>query len=118
MAGRLVRISPSARQWLLEEIAYLTGRSPGAAKKVAASLRAARELLAEHPGLAAKGDIPGTRRFIVAPYILTFRERAGVLEIAAIRHARQSDARAPREMRENDAPGEGEDRDPGQDHAT
>ncbi len=48
------------------------------------------------------GLIPGTRRFVAKPYILTVRQRDGVVEIAAIRHAKQSDAYTPHEAMEDD----------------
>jgi hypothetical protein len=38
----------------------------------------------------------------VKPYILTVRQRDGVVEIAAIRHAKQSDAYTPHEAMEDD----------------
>jgi hypothetical protein len=61
-----------------------------------------RQLLADHPKIGPAGLIPGTRRFVVKPYILTVRRRDGVVEIAAIRHAKQSDAYMPHEAIEDD----------------
>lgn len=59
-------------------------------------------MLADHPKIGPAGLIPGTRRFVVKPYILTVRQRDGVVEIAAIRHAKQSDAYTPHEAMEDD----------------
>lgn len=98
MTRRLVRLSPEAAEWLKSEITYLAERSPAAAKKLASKIRAARESLSKYPKLGPPGLIPGTRRLVVSPYVLTLRTRDGIVEIVAIRHARQSDAYAPREV--------------------
>jgi plasmid stabilization system protein ParE len=92
------RLSPQARAWLLAEIADLAERSPAAATRLVARLRAARQTLADHPGIGTAGLIPGTRRLIVGASVLTLRARGGDVEIAAIRHARQGDAHAPAEV--------------------
>ena len=97
MGRRLARMSPQARAWYLAEIAYLAERNPPAAERVAVRMRAARELLVDHPKIGPAGLIPGTRRVVVGPYVLTVRQRGGVVEIAAIRHTRQGDAYAPAE---------------------
>jgi plasmid stabilization system protein ParE len=86
----------------LAEIAYIADRSPAAAEKIVARTKEARRLLADHPKIGPAGLIPGTRRFVVNPYVLTVRERDGVVEIAAIRHAKQSDAYRPKEALEID----------------
>ncbi len=53
----------------------------------------------EFPLTAQSGVIPGTRRVFVKPeYISTVRVREGVVEIAAIRSARQGDAYAPSDL--------------------
>ncbi|ABD89909.1 type II toxin-antitoxin system RelE/ParE family toxin [Rhodopseudomonas palustris] len=80
---------------VLEQITYIAERSPAAAEKIIARMQEARRLLAEHPHSAPPGLIPGTRRMVVNPYILTVRQRNGVVEIAAIRHPGQSDAYKP-----------------------
>src|SRR5271154_6998362 len=73
-------------------------RSPAAAKRLAMRVRDARTLLTEHPKSAQAGQIPGTRRFVIPPYILTVRRKDGITEIVAIRHAQQGDAYAPEEL--------------------
>ncbi|WP_159107078.1 type II toxin-antitoxin system RelE/ParE family toxin, partial [Azospirillum sp. B4] len=57
--------------------------------------RAARERLAVYPLMAPAGLIPGTRRLVVAPYVLTLRQRSRIVEIVDIRHARQDDGSLP-----------------------
>lgn len=98
MAPSLAKISPEAARWLKDEIAYIAARRPEAARAIAARLRAARQNLADYPKIAPEGWIPGTRRLAVPPYVLTLRIRHGMIEIAAIRHAQQRDAYAPREL--------------------
>jgi plasmid stabilization system protein ParE len=41
------------------------------------------------------GLIPDTRRLAVGRYILSYRVRRGVVDVFAVRHGRQRDARAP-----------------------
>jgi hypothetical protein len=50
--------------------------------------------------MTERGILPGTRKIVMTPFILTARFRNGVVEIAAIRHARQDDARAPSDLKE------------------
>ena len=102
MATRAVKMSPEAAKWLKGEISYIADRSPAAARKVADRLRAARETLADYPMIGPEGWIPGTRRVVAGPYVLTIRVRANTVEIAAIRHARQGDAYAPVEILDDD----------------
>lgn len=102
MARSHARMSPEAREWFLAEIAYIANLNPAAAEKIVARVKKARQLLADHPKIGPAGLIPGTRRFVVKPYILTVRQRDGVVEIAAIRHAKQSDAYTQHEAMEDD----------------
>jgi plasmid stabilization system protein ParE len=97
MAVRPARMSPEAMAWFLAEIKYLADRNPSAAAGVVERMRTARLALADYPQIGTLGLIPGTRRLVVGPYVLTVRQRGGVVEIAAIRHARQGDAYAPSE---------------------
>jgi len=102
MARSPARMTPEAREWFLAEIAYIANLNPAAAEKIVARVKKARQLLADHPKIGPAGLIPGARRFVVKPYILTVRQRDGVVEIAAIRHAKQSDAYTPHEAMEDD----------------
>lgn len=88
---RLAILSPEARAWYLAEIAYLAERNALTAEKVAKRIRTARKTLAEHPKIGAPGLIPGTRRLVVGPYVLTVRLRGGTPEIIDIRHGRQAE---------------------------
>lgn len=48
--------------------------------------------------MTEKGILEGTRKVSMPPLILTIRSRDGIVEIAAMRDARQKDAYAPVEM--------------------
>jgi len=88
---RLAILSPGARAWYLAEIRYLAERNALAAEKAAKRIRAACQTLAEHPNLGSPGLIPGTRKMMVGPYVLTVRLRGGTPEIIDIRHGRQAE---------------------------
>jgi plasmid stabilization system protein ParE len=101
--GRLTRrsrtrLSNHARRWLIEEISYLSKRNAAAAARVADACDAAWERIARYPEIGPEGDLPGTRIMIVGAYVVTLRARDGVVEIIAIRHGRQADARAPKDL--------------------
>jgi plasmid stabilization system protein ParE len=95
MARRAVKLSAKVRRWLLRRVAELNDLNPPAARKLLERFQQFRENLAEFSGMGVTGDIPGTRRVVMAPYVLTVRVNATMIEIMAIRHGKQKDARAP-----------------------
>jgi plasmid stabilization system protein ParE len=96
----LVRLSPRAERWFLKAIAEIAEVDPGAARKIKARLERLKTLLSTFPEMTERGVLPGTRRIVMHPFILTARVRGDVMEIVAIRHARQKDARAPSELQD------------------
>lgn len=42
--------------------------------------------LERHPEMGRKGRVSGTRELVVAPYVVAYRMRQGVIEILAIIH--------------------------------
>jgi plasmid stabilization system protein ParE len=87
---RDVILSPRARSWLDGQVAYFTGRDATAAvRRLLARIDDARRVLTEHPHSGRTGAIPGTRRLVIVPYVITYRERGDDLEIIDIRHSRQ-----------------------------
>ena len=114
----MIRLSPRAERWFLDHIAELAEESPTAARNLLRKLERLRRNLTAFPHMAPPGLIPGTRRAVLGPLILTILERDGVVEIAAIRHAKQEDAYAPSDLTAEigylPAPGtENEEEDPG-----
>ncbi|MGV3552103.1 type II toxin-antitoxin system RelE/ParE family toxin [Rhizobium sp.] len=99
MARRAVKLSANARRWFIHRVAELNDLSPSAAMKLVERFGQFRENLAEFSGMGVAGDIPGTRRVVMAPYVLTVRVRPTTIEIVAMRHGRQKDARAPDEAK-------------------
>jgi plasmid stabilization system protein ParE len=89
---------------LINEIAYLTKQNPLAARRVARLFDSARQRIARHPLIGPKGDLADTRIVVVGPYIVTLKVRDGEVEIGAIRHGRQADARAPTNLTTADDP--------------
>ncbi|HEV2335107.1 MAG TPA: type II toxin-antitoxin system RelE/ParE family toxin [Stellaceae bacterium] len=92
MTTRVFR-SPRAGVEIEEIAAYLSEYSLPATRRFLDALESAQQLLSEFPNAGAAGLSPGTRRLIVGDYILSYRVRAGDVEIFAVRHARRRDAR-------------------------
>lgn len=85
-------LSPEAFAYLRREHDYLLQRSPAAAKRFLDLIEKARSDLADFPRLGPPTPIPGVRRYIAAPYILTYRVEASRILIFAIRHGRQAES--------------------------
>ena len=100
MAPRRARMAPAVRRRFLEAITYVAERNPAAADRIVQEMRALQARLVSFPNLGVRGDIPGTRRVVMAPYVLTTRIQGDGIEIVAFRHGRQEDARAPSELLE------------------
>jgi plasmid stabilization system protein ParE len=93
-----VRLSRSAERWFLSKIAELAEVNPAAARKLIERLERQKDLLSSFPQMTEKGPLEGTRKVSMPPLVLTIRARDGIVEIAAIRDARQKDAYAPAEL--------------------
>jgi len=98
MPERIAGITREAEKRFLEGIAYIAQHNPSAAEKIVEKMRALRERLADFPDIGVRGDIPGTRRVILKPFVVTVRNGRRGVEIAAIRHAKQRDAYAPSDL--------------------
>src|SRR5438067_865328 len=78
---RRVRFVPSAQRQFNAQLAFLADRNPAAAHRLLERIEAARQQLVDFPRNAPRGTVPGTRRLIVPPYVLTFRELVGAGQI-------------------------------------
>jgi toxin ParE1/3/4 len=88
--ARLVIFSQRAESWVERELLYLREHSPAAARQLIQRLAAARQTLADFPQSGPRSSVPGTRRLIMLPYVLTYRETApDLVVIIDIRHGRQ-----------------------------
>ena len=103
MARRPAKMSPEARAWYLDEVARLAELNPEAAARVVEMFRIARQNLGDFPRMGSPGLIVGTRKLVMGRYVLTTRQRKGVVEVVAIRDGRQGDTLAPREAEAMDA---------------
>ncbi|MDX8529909.1 type II toxin-antitoxin system RelE/ParE family toxin [Mesorhizobium sp. VK25A] len=97
MPERIAGMTRQAEKRFLKGIAYIAERNPPAAEKIVRKMRELRERLADFPNIGVRGDIPGTRRVVLRPFVLTVRKGRNGVEIAAVRHAKQGDAYAPSE---------------------
>lgn len=97
MSKRPVIVSPIAERWFLNQMAYLLEVNPGVARNLAKRFREFRSNLGEFSGMGVHGETPGTRRVVMRPYVAIVRFKGSAIEIIAIRHGRQGDARSPAE---------------------
>jgi len=94
MPHRVVFVRRARRQ-LNAQIAYVAERNPAAAQRLRVRIAAAQQQLADFPQSAPRADSPGTRRLVVAPYVLTYRQRGTLVEIIDVRHSRQAERPIP-----------------------
>jgi plasmid stabilization system protein ParE len=99
MPRRAVKLSAKARRWFLHRVAELNDLNPSAARKLVARFQEFRDTLKEFSGMGVTGDIPGTRRVVMAPYVLTVRVKPSTIGILAIRYGKQKHARSPDEAK-------------------
>jgi toxin ParE1/3/4 len=97
MQRRVVFVRRARRQ-LTQQLAFVAERNPAAARRLRDRLEAAKRQIAEFPRNAPIASTPGTRRLIVAPYILTYRERGQRIEILDVRHERQAGRPIPEDI--------------------
>ena len=74
----------------LEQVRRFIGqRNASAARNVAARIRDATRLLAEHPAMGRPGRVAGIRELLVtgAPYVLPYRVAGDVLEVLRVLHS-------------------------------
>jgi plasmid stabilization system protein ParE len=90
-----VILAPRARHWLHAELAYLADAHPSAARRLRERVVTARRLLSEHPRIGRAEPTTGSRRLVVTPYVVTYREKDGDIEIMDIRHSRQAERPIP-----------------------
>ena len=96
MPRRVVFVRRARRQ-LNGQLAYLAERNPAAAHQVRERIAAAQRQLADFPLSGPRATAPGTRRLVVYPYVLTYRERGSDIEIVDFRHGRQAERPIPEE---------------------
>jgi plasmid stabilization system protein ParE len=72
-----------------DEISYIAGDDPAAARLVARRIFHAVAMLATQPALGRSGRISGTRELLVPKtrYLIPYRVRRGVIEILRVFHA-------------------------------
>ena len=95
MTRRWVIVSPIAEHWLKSQLAYLLDVNPEAARNLTRRFRKFRSNLGQFSGMGVHGETPGTRRVVMKPYVIIVRLGRDAIEILAIRHGRQGDARSP-----------------------
>ena len=88
-----VIVMPRARLQLRIALEYLNKHSPAAARALSQRFHRAYQQLAEFPLSGPPAATPGTRRLVVAPYVLTYRETVRGIEILDVRHSRQREVR-------------------------
>lgn len=88
-----LRHSLAARSHISQIHSYIDERSPVAATRVIARIRAAAERLAESPLMGRTGAVPGTREWVVRglPYIIVYEvsTERGELVVLGVYHGAQ-----------------------------
>jgi plasmid stabilization system protein ParE len=92
---RRVLLSRRVRNWIDIEAEYLVARGPAAAQRLRDRIVSAQQLLADHPRIGRRGNATGTRRVIMVPYVMTYREIGPDIVIVDIRHSRQAERPIP-----------------------
>lgn len=92
---RRVLLSRRVRNWIDLETEYLAGRSPAAAQQLRERVASAQRMLADHPRIRRRGTAAGTRRLVVVPYVMTYREIGPDIVIVDTRHSRQVERPVP-----------------------
>lgn len=69
---------------------YISARNPRAASGVVAEIVAAVNRLAELPSMGRPGRMPGSREWVVAPYVVIYGVSTDIVEVIRVIHgARQ-----------------------------
>jgi plasmid stabilization system protein ParE len=76
----------------------LNRRNPPAARNLAQRFDRVYRQLADFPLSGAPGPTPGTRRLVVLPYLLTYRDTATGIEILDVRHGRRRETPLPEDI--------------------
>lgn len=63
-----IRFTPRARDDLIEIHDYIAAENPRAARRVASTIRDQVRILANHPLLGRRGQLPGTRELVIDRY--------------------------------------------------
>ena len=92
---RRVVLSRRVRNWVDIETEYLAARSPAAAQRLRERVASALQLLGAHPRVGRRGSAAGTRRLVMVPYVMTYREIGSDIVIVDIRHSRQAERPIP-----------------------
>src|SRR5437763_17163576 len=92
---RRVLLSRRVRNWVDIEAEYLVARSSAAAQRFRERVASAQQLLGDYPRVGRRGSAAGTRRLVMVPYIMTYREIGADIVIVDIRHSRQAERLIP-----------------------
>jgi toxin ParE1/3/4 len=65
---------------------YIGEQQPAAADALVDAIQAGAGMLEQYPNLGRPGRVAGTRELIVAPFVIVYRVRKTVVEIAAVIH--------------------------------
>lgn len=92
-----VVLTRRVRSWVELQAEALAERNPSAAQRFRERMATAWRLLADHPRAGRPGLVSGTRRLVILPYVITYREAAASIVILDIRHGRQAEVLLPDE---------------------
>jgi plasmid stabilization system protein ParE len=87
----IVRFTPIARDELRDVLTYIEERNPAGARRVAARIRRALDLVLEFPQQGAPTDDPGIRRVLALPYpyVILYEPLKDEIAVHRVRHVRR-----------------------------
>jgi addiction module RelE/StbE family toxin len=85
-ARRQVIWSPDAVADLRQLHRYISERNPAAGARVLGDIVAAVNRLAELPGMGRPGRVPGSREWVVAPYVVMYGVSDEFVEVIRVVH--------------------------------
>lgn len=92
---RRVVLSRRVRNWIDLQVEYLSPRNPSGLRRLRERISSAQKMRSEHPRIGRHGNVPGTRRLVIVPYVMTYRETGPDIVIFDIRHSRQAERPTP-----------------------
>lgn len=83
-----IRFTPRSRDDLIEIHDYIAAENPAAARRVVGAIRQQIRILADHPFLGRRGQIPDTRELVIShyPFLVAYRVHGEMIDVLTVWH--------------------------------